>query len=112
MALLGPVLVALVGLDGGPFAVVVAVLLCAVVLLGMAAYCYFMFKNPEMLRTEEYSLDRLKIEKGYMGDSDHGIVVVERPVVSPSTVVPLPLPATDEEELEQTPEVGKEENGK
>ena len=34
-------------------------------------------KNPELLRSESYSLNKLKIEKGYIGDNLHGLSEID-----------------------------------
>ena len=37
------------------------------------AYIYFMVKSPDALRSESYSLRKMAIQKGLMGDSLHGL---------------------------------------
>jgi len=44
------------------------------VLLYLAAYCYCLLKAPETLRTERYSIQKLAIEKGFLGDSLTGLI--------------------------------------
>lgn len=41
-------------------------------LMYLAAYLYFMFKDRDALRSEKYSIQRLAIEKGLVGDSLYG----------------------------------------
>lgn len=54
-----------------------AVLTTLTVLLYLAAYIYFMFKNPDALRSEKYAIQKLAIEKRLVGDSAIGIISVE-----------------------------------
>jgi hypothetical protein len=42
-------------------------------ILYLVAYVYFMFKDREALRSEKYSIQRLAIEKGLIGDSLYGL---------------------------------------
>jgi hypothetical protein len=37
------------------------------------AYWYFMKKDPDALRSEKYSLSKMAIERGYVGDSTTGL---------------------------------------
>ena len=37
------------------------------------AYAYCLFKSPENLRTERYSIQKLAIERGFVGDAMAGI---------------------------------------
>src|SRR5438128_2255169 len=46
--------------------------LCLLFLLG--AFSYFVRKNPDALRSERYSLRKLEIRRGLIGDSHHGLV--------------------------------------
>jgi hypothetical protein len=45
-----------------------------VVILFLGTYVYCLLKNPEMLRTEKYSIQKLAIEKGFVGDSLTGLL--------------------------------------
>ena len=58
-----------------PYWVGTAFAVCALltVLLHGYSYIYFMHKNPEMLRTESFSLQRIALERGVSGDSLSGI---------------------------------------
>jgi hypothetical protein len=42
-----------------------------------SAYLYFMVKNPDALRSEAYSLHKIALEKGFVGDSIHGTKTIE-----------------------------------
>ena len=42
-------------------------------LLGAGAYLYFMFKNPDQLRSESFTLHKMAIEKGLVGDHVLGL---------------------------------------
>jgi hypothetical protein len=43
------------------------------VALYLGAYVYCLIKDREALRSETYSIQRLAIEKGYLGDSTAGL---------------------------------------
>lgn len=43
------------------------------VLFGFS-FVYFIFKNPDALRSEKYSLSKLAIEKGLVGDDIRGLI--------------------------------------
>jgi len=49
------------------------VLLVFCIFLYFYSYIFFMHKDPDQLRTENYSLQRLAIEKGVVGDSLKGV---------------------------------------
>jgi len=53
----------------GPILVGAGIVLIAI----LVAYFYFMVKNPDALRTENYSLSKLAMERGLMGDSLNGL---------------------------------------
>jgi hypothetical protein len=57
------------------FAVFVS--LCAILYLGTYLYC--LLTDKEALRSETYSIQRLAIEKGFVGDSSAGIFKIENP---------------------------------
>jgi hypothetical protein len=48
-------------------------------LLFACAYVYFMFRNPDALRSESYSLSKMAIERGLLGDSMFGIAQSDQP---------------------------------
>lgn len=39
----------------------------------LSSYLYFAFKNPDCLRSETFTLSKLAIEKGQIGDGTNGI---------------------------------------
>ena len=47
---------------------------CSSVLTCILAYGYFAVKNPDALRSESYSMGKMVIEKGVIGDSTTGPV--------------------------------------
>jgi hypothetical protein len=57
----------------GMFSVVAFSLVCG-------AYLYSLLRNPDTLRSETYALQKMRIERGLMGDSVSGIAVVETDV--------------------------------
>lgn len=50
------------------------IMCCVVVALYLAAYIYCLFTDRDALRSETYSIQKLAIEKGYIGDSVTGIL--------------------------------------
>jgi hypothetical protein len=50
--------------------------LLVVVLFGIA-YLYFMLNNVDALRSEAYSLHKIALEKGLVGDSLHGTKTID-----------------------------------
>jgi len=44
--------------------------------LYLAAYCFCPYKDRDALRSETYSIRKLAIEKGFIGDSLRGVVTV------------------------------------
>ena len=56
----------------------------------LAAYLYFLLRNPDALRSETYTLSKLAIERGVFGDSVSG-------VFSPSDRKMLEAPAGESE---------------
>lgn len=62
--------------------------------LYLFAYIYLLFKDRDYLRSERYSIQKLAIEKGVLGDSSSGIIDVE---VQPATKA-LSVAASSESE--------------
>ena len=76
LVLLGLVLAALLAaISAGASAPVISMLqvFCGVAFgLCSVGYVYFALTNPDFLRSERYTLERLRIEKGLLGDSVSG----------------------------------------
>jgi hypothetical protein len=53
--------------------VVIAVAFCLSFVSTLLAYGYFMFKDPDALRSEKFGIDKLTIEKGLVGDNNSGL---------------------------------------
>ncbi len=53
--------------------VVVVALLAVVVVVFLGSYIYFMVKNPDALRSERFTLSKMKIEKNLIGDDKSGL---------------------------------------
>jgi hypothetical protein len=54
------------------FATFAALTMC----LYLFAYIFFMFKDKDALRSETYSIQKLAIEKGFVGDDMHGVLEI------------------------------------
>jgi hypothetical protein len=63
-----------------------------VVLVHVWAYVYFMFKSPDALRSERFSLEKMAMERGLFGDTRKGFLSQ-----SPDAEDLLPLPGPAEE---------------
>lgn len=57
--------------------VLLSVLSILVLLVYLFAYVYFMFKNPDALRSEKFTLSKMAIERTVTGDSLKGFREVE-----------------------------------
>lgn len=69
--------------------VVFAVGLAVLVVCYLVAYWFFAKTNPEMLRSEQFSLRKMEIERGYVGDNLSGLshpTADGRPVLPPPRV--------------------------
>lgn len=44
------------------------------VVIFLISYLYLMVKNPDALRSESYSIQKLAMEKGYYGDDTLGML--------------------------------------
>lgn len=70
---------------------IAGVFACAFALLYIGAYLFFLFSNPDALRSESYTLQKMALERGLVGDSDSGFRritpdIVALPSSEPSTV--------------------------
>jgi hypothetical protein len=65
-----------------------AILLALVLALFLVAYVYFARVNPDSLRSEQFSLSKLAIEKGLLGDSLAGLRPSTTVLREDSPVVP------------------------
>lgn len=61
---------------GAPQWLVVCLLVAVAIVLFvfLGSYVFLLFRNPDALRSEEFSLNKLAIEKGLIGDSTHGFI--------------------------------------
>ena len=48
--------------------------------LYLFSYIYCLYKHPDALRSETYSIQKLAIQKGFVGDDQTGLVSVQRNV--------------------------------
>ena len=53
--------------------VTLVVLLSLLVLTFLGAFIWFVFKNPDALRSERYSIQKMMIERGILGDTSSGL---------------------------------------
>jgi ABC-type siderophore export system fused ATPase/permease subunit len=53
--------------------VALAIMLGVLVILFVFAYLFLLFKNPDALRSEQYTLSKMALEKGLVGDSLSGL---------------------------------------
>jgi hypothetical protein len=71
--------------------IMLAAIFCATFVLFTSVYVFFMLKNPDALRSEHYSLSKMAMEKGLVGDSISGLREATT-LVEPFTGRNLPLP--------------------
>lgn len=74
--------------------VLFAVMLCLVLILFLCAYVYFASTNPDALRSEQFSLSKLAIEKGMVGDSLSGLQRAHIEAVLSTNVNTVPVNPT------------------
>lgn len=56
------------------------------ILLFLSSYIYFMLTNPDALRSEKYTIQKMAIESGLVGDDIQGLIDIEKEL--PTEVVP------------------------
>jgi len=71
-----------------------------VLLLFLGAYIFFMTTNSDALRSESYSLSKMAIERGMVGDSLHGLFETT-PLAPRNESLLLPTETADDQEIEQ-----------
>jgi hypothetical protein len=54
--------------------ILLAILSSISVVLFIGAYLYFMFRDPDALRSEKFNIEKMAIQKGIVGDSASGII--------------------------------------
>ncbi len=54
--------------------ILLGILLVLFMLLYAGAYILFAFKDPNLLRSEKYNIEKLAIERGVLGDSTQGLI--------------------------------------
>lgn len=52
---------------------IISALLILVVVLYLIFFCYFAIKNPDQLRSEKYSIRKMELERGLIGDNIFGL---------------------------------------
>jgi hypothetical protein len=58
--------------------ILLAALFTLTLLLILATYIYFGLRDPDVLRSESYSLGRMAIERGALGDSRAGTLLINK----------------------------------
>jgi hypothetical protein len=66
--------------SGAPRWLTIGLAICvfALVALFIAAYVYFMLTDPTPLRSESYSLSKMALERGLMGDNLSGLLTEQK----------------------------------
>lgn len=76
IALLLPAMMVSLYLDlATAFIVILVGAFCVAFVLFVAAYIYFMLKNPDALRSEKYVISKMVIDKGLVGDDLKGLIL-------------------------------------
>lgn len=52
--------------------VIFTVAICLVILVFLSAFVYCLLKEPDLLRSERYGLEKMAIERGVLGDDIQG----------------------------------------
>lgn len=58
-----------------------SIITCIAILLFFFAFVYCLFKDRDALRSEKYSIQKMAIEKGIVGDNIVGIINNESPTI-------------------------------
>jgi hypothetical protein len=58
--------------------VMLAVLDCLAVILYFIAYIFFGWKDPDLLRSEKFTIQKMAIQHGYIGDDISGFMKITR----------------------------------
>lgn len=66
-------------------------------MLYLFAYTYCLFKDRDALRTERYSIQKLAIEKGFVGDSLTGTLRHETPAETVSGLLSKQIAAGEDQ---------------
>jgi membrane protein YdbS with pleckstrin-like domain len=68
-------LLLLIRLDGPEWIIIMfAVIICLTIVVFFFTYIYCLFNDKDTLRSEKYSIQKLAIEKGILGDNTTGII--------------------------------------
>lgn len=62
-------------------------LVVVVILVFLGAYVFLLLKNPDALRSEEFSLSKLALEKGLVGDNIVGLTDPRNPADYPDSLL-------------------------
>lgn len=78
---------------GGPNWLLIGIGCSALLILGlfMFAYVYFLLRHPDALRSEQFTLSKLAIEKGLVGDNITGLIQITDSRQTVSSPLPAPL---------------------
>jgi hypothetical protein len=73
--------------------VLLAVFTGLTILLYMGAFVYCLFKDRDALRSERFSIQKLAIQKGFVGDSTSGVFTIDeaaeqRALLAPASKAP------------------------
>jgi membrane protein implicated in regulation of membrane protease activity len=79
------------------FSLILALFLFASIALYIASYCYFAVRDPDSLRSEHFSIQKLAIQKGFIGDDRAGLLKID----DNSTSVPTLSNISDGSETEK-----------
>lgn len=74
----------------------IGVLSVVSIILYISAYIYFAVTDKDALRSEKYSIQKLAIQKGFIGDDQTGYIAIDS--VAPQTALPAPDPSKGSED--------------
>lgn len=61
-----------------PLITALFVIFCLLIAIFLFSYIFCLVKNPDWLRSEKFSIEKMAIEKGFVGDSTVGVITESR----------------------------------
>jgi len=92
---------ALLALAHAPVWLMIGIGVCAFggFVLFVFSYIFFMIKDPDALRSESYSLQKLALQKGLVGDNLQGLIQAD--AISPRATAIVPFTAVQSQEQKE-----------
>ena len=91
-AVLGTLVTAHIAGASHSLVILLSVILVILLVAYLVTHFYFMVKNPDALRSERFTIEKMAIERGIVGDSTTGLSIPGRS----NAVLPTPSPPVSE----------------